>query len=984
MPTDAVFKFIAFRPPQQVDRTALAIRFATELSDRTTGLRASLQAIAANPAAADDPRSLARRHIASAGYVASPAVRVQNFGLLEAMAQAVAQARLQATPGAAAVAAIRTLFADDTGAFLASNTVGALEDSLWDGLYATTIAHRERPHDRQAIIQALRHLHLLRAVAALPDSATTLSAPLDDYLNARLVLPAGLLPGAMGSPTGSPDVLPTGQAEPPDKTLTDTLQPLFAAMADLRMHAGEHQDETVDRAMRRMAAMRPAILPERPSLLARWGWRTPESAARSQVKPAGERETLLRLGAERAGRLAPGTRARIAGVGLSAANSSVIALLQALEEQVRLTTRRYIAGQPRAIAYQLGGVYVPGTVTQGTPPFGGKPGQPGALPQGRIRNRGIADLMVVEQTLLRYEVGEIAHVENVMQGETRHRSHRRLSRTEMEVITETDRSEDSERDLQTTERFEMQRETQQTIKSDASVKAGITVSGGFGPVQTTAYSDFSLQVSQSESNRSSTGYAKDISDRSVARIMERNREQRTRRTLEEFRERNDHGFDNAAGPAHLRGVYRWVNKVYRAQVVNYGRRLMLEFIVPEPAAFYRYAEQNGAVEGVTLTPPAHPQVVVQLPGGQSVAQELTTPDQLDRTNYVWPAGQYNVDDIAPPPPERTVIAVALEIPNTSGALVAKASSELQVPVGYVAVTAEFHAGWAASPLYIQIGNNWTYSSDGVFALDAEDRTVPLSMMTGATPLVLNVEVVCQLRGETLAQWRMDTFNAIMAAHAKREAAYREQVAAALIRQSVTILGRNPARNRQIESAELKKACIRIMSGQDFTSFNAMGPGGAPPAYPEFDVAESIAEGRIIQFFEQAFEWEELTYLFYPYFWARKDSWLALHPIEDTDPLFTQFLQAGAARVLVPVRPQFNDTVLHYLSAPVAPDDPWSGGDAPIINDPHYLSLADELRAFTGGAADGVPVDEPWEIRVPTNLVYLQDDAALPDFATLLP
>ena len=58
------------------------------------------------------------------------------------------------------------------------------------------------------------------------------------------------------------------------------------------------------------------------------------------------------------------------------------------------------------------------------------------------------------------------------------------------------------------------------------------------------------------------------------------------------------------------------------------------------------------------------------------------------------------------------------------------------------------------------------------------------------------------------------------------------------------------------------------------------------------------EGRLIEFFEQAFEWEQITYLFYPYFWGRKANWIMLSNQSDPDPAFMQFLQGGAARVVL--------------------------------------------------------------------------------------
>jgi hypothetical protein len=158
-------------------------------------------------------------------------------------------------------------------------------------------------------------------------------------------------------------------------------------------------------------------------------------------------------------------------------------------------------------------------------------------------------------------------------------------------------------------------------------------------------------------------------------------------------------------------------------------------------------------------------------------------------------------------------------------------------------------------------------------------------------------------------------------------------------------------------------------------------------YPEFDVADAALEGKIIQFFEQAFEWNNIVYRFYPYQWARKEKWDDLYALTDPDPLFTDFLRAGAARVIVPVHPSYNDALLYYLETGVL----WNGGEPPTINDPLYVSIVEELRsdATVNDAGDGLPlckvdsetpciVDE-WDVKLPTNLVYLQRTPELPNY-----
>ena len=74
--------------------------------------------------------------------------------------------------------------------------------------------------------------------------------------------------------------------------------------------------------------------------------------------------------------------------------------------------------------------------------------------------------------------------------------------------------------------------------------------------------------------------------------MTSTREERSTRTIDEFIETNLHRLQAPDG--HVVGLYRWVDKIYQAKVVNYGKRLMFEFLVPEPAAFHLYAQTEMA------------------------------------------------------------------------------------------------------------------------------------------------------------------------------------------------------------------------------------------------------------------------------------------------------------------------------------------------------------------------------------------------------
>src|SRR5262249_45822242 len=186
--------------------------------------------------------------------------------------------------------------------------------------------------------------------------------------------------------------------------------------------------------------------------------------------------------------------------------------------------------------------------------------------------------------------------------------------------------------------------------------------------------------------------------------------------------------------------------------------------------------------------------------------------------------------------------------------------------------------------------------------------------------------------------------------------YDNVVQAAKIRAGFTqIQGKNPVANRETEQIELKRGCISLLTGQRFETFDAMVSNVSPYGDPEIDFAEAKVAGETILFFEESLEWTNMTYVFYPYFWSSKQEWVMLSQLDDDDPLFGKFLQAGAARVQVPVRIGFNQAMCHYLKGGFV----WKADGTLVVADEHgqpdpvQMSILDELKSqFGDNAIDG--------------------------------
>ncbi|GAA4757338.1 hypothetical protein GCM10023350_48670 [Nocardioides endophyticus] len=590
---------------------------------------------------------------------------------------------------------------------------------------------------------------------------------------------------------------------------------------------------------------------------------------------------------------------------------------------------------------------------------------------GSVQPVGVGDLLVVRQQIKKYEGGELAHIENVLDGESHQRRVMRAKESETTITVEEEESKEEERDSQTTERFELQREAASVVKDDVSLKAGLSVSGSYGPtVEFKASADFAMDHSKEESAKTASKYSKEVTERAASKVTERRRTQTVLRTLEKFEDTTEHGINNPAGNGHVIGAYQWVDKVYEAQVFNYGKRMMFDLMIPEPGAFWLHATTMKPMPGTSTTKPT---------------PFTLTPAQIDEWNYRYYVHLYQVAGVKPPPAPYVAVSKTVDgaaSDDDDGVLTKIA--DVPVPDGYQAVTANttgllafWHDDWSVDYAVGKTswrqngGTGWSHG----YTLGNEEGALPFAVKTfHVANVAVAVEVTCQRTTRVLDAWKLETHAAIQQGYLKLLRDYQDELAALQVQAQNAIAGRNPAENRQIERAELRKHAIATLTAQQFDLFGAVAT--APEGFPELDLAEADAEGRYVRFFEQAFEWEQMMYLFYPYYWGRKTNWLNRALLQDVDPQFADFLKAGSARVVLPVRPGFETAVAHFLDT----GEIWDGANPPLLTSPLYVSIIQEIKERDLAPGDEVAQGDPWDVRLPTTLVRLRPDGSLPTWA----
>lgn len=622
-----------------------------------------------------------------------------------------------------------------------------------------------------------------------------------------------------------------------------------------------------------------------------------------------------------------------------------------------------------------------------------------ATPQ--VQSVGVAELLVVKQQITRYEPADIAHIENVLAGEGKERTHRKLDRIEEETEWSSEETVTQERELEATQRFEVNKETSTTTQKDQQKGFGLSLSGKYGPTVEFS-SELNLQNtnSQTESTRNAVNYARDVIERSRDSIVTTVREQRRRRVLREVEEVNRHSLNNA-GDTHISGVYQFVDKIYTSQVFNYGLREMFDFLIPEPASYLIHLNKMPRSDIQLPVPP------VELSAFVADASEI------DEFNYLELGARYGVDGLTAPPPyvviRRQGVTHGQGEASEGGQPRSFAEADVEIPQGYEAVFADVAAVLTSDEvptLVITIGtqiltlkkadftevdlgqgNFKAYQLTRLVLTPAEfsdhlaAEKISIHVFANETAnYTVKVKIAFKNKDANLG-WQVKTYDKIAEAYRNLQLQYQQAVEEIRSRREQESVGNDdfgspPSRNLRLVAAELKKHCLAVLRGTHDHILSTPHSGGtAPDDPPFFDIAEAITDGAKIRFLETAFEWDQLQYVFYPYFWARIEQWADRFHIRNLDPAFEEFLRAGSARVVVPVRPGLEAAVAHFLVTGVV----WNGEGEPTVEDPKYRPIVEEIKERAGAKKGEVKVGEPWETRIPTAAVKLRKDDALPEW-----
>jgi hypothetical protein len=364
------------------------------------------------------------------------------------------------------------------------------------------------------------------------------------------------------------------------------------------------------------------------------------------------------------------------------------------------------------------------------------------------------------------------------------------------------------------------------------------------------------------------------------------------------------------------------------------------------------------------------------------------PTLLSEWNWDYYVAGYGASGVTPPPPPEVTVArtfsgIAQNPFSDADELrfsMMASGIELPIPEGYQAQKVKARIRWSGFSGYLDLvvgnafkrfvfGTDWHFENN----LNSETGTIPITVMLpeGQTQFTLAIEVICERTEERMARWQASAHAGILGAARERLADYEQQLANLRAALRLLTTGTPVERKKQMVRQEIQKACLEVVTAQHFDGLSAIEH--SPQGYPQPYLPNIEPYGRYLRFFEHAFEWEQMTWRYAPYFWGRKPYWVQTLLRDDPDSVFSDFLQAGAARALVSVRPGFEASVLAFMLDGTVP----TVDALTEITSPLYLPLLQELREPDTALDKGKPYGDPWELRLPTTLVALRRDGTFP-------
>jgi hypothetical protein len=529
--------------------------------------------------------------------------------------------------------------------------------------------------------------------------------------------------------------------------------------------------------------------------------------------------------------------------------------------------------------------------------------------------------------------------------------------------------------------FESYSERGVTEKTDSSTAAesevhqsntlnfGATLSGSYGPVSLTTTLGLTKAGDERQSVKTSMQRNQEVTQKSSARVRQ---EHKVSIKIESKQGMDSTSFKTITNPSPdaVRIDYYKMMRKWRTELYRYGLRMTYDICIPTPgvrlwARWRRLADIDLAL--------------------QTPLQFGWKPSDMDE-GWVYAEGLKNGIVIGKPPPASVTPPPVFDTTpfynEGDSGQVQFGRISFDVPDGYQLASGQFTADvarWVDNPqlFHLLTENDATTAGDRISSplgqhIGTSGHQTVSYTYRGISQAAIMVQFTCGQK-TTYEAWQNAVWHQLhdaAAARLQEENARLQTERDTLWR---ALVGKDTLSLRRLEREEMLRLIMLWLLGPGTSYANAPSwveatvnlmladeiaflPEAAKPATPSPSFAgvggaqwsQALLFGDLVKFVQEAVEWENLLYFLYPYFWGSEQQGRQKMLFEHPDPEHQNFLRAGYCRLVLTVRPGFEEDFTRLVE---------TGSLGGATTSP-YLPIAEEIanRARTNYA--GIPPANP--------------------------
>ncbi len=559
---------------------------------------------------------------------------------------------------------------------------------------------------------------------------------------------------------------------------------------------------------------------------------------------------------------------------------------------------------------------------------------------------GLGELAVVRKRYIGWNYGGLAKIINKIPGSQTEVKTERIAESTIKTTTSS-----LERSFTASERREksskeLNKAMSNVFNKEMAVEAGIRASYNTGMTKIEANANFSLNLSETKSQNINETHAKETVNRAVEEMTSEKSKIIENEVSEMIKQIESLVVSDAPEISY---ALAYVNDVFLFDVIRYGKRLMLELYIPEPAIGFieKYINNRNIppkpelFKGSLKTISVHDWACLQ---SRYPEIKIPQPPSIVTTReFKWagsPAEEVNnnAEDIAegsvPVPsgywPEKVAVSIGLEagslqtvefgISVSGRAIVQGAWSRLgDLHIGTLEhTTHSFHHDGVDTiidqEVYLSESNNQIIDDDSISTVNIWEQgesheTIPITAKFfnhRDKAAFVNMLFYFRRMDEAVMQWKADVFTMIKKADSQRTEDYESNLIA--LKESVLVDTDRVVDEEDIKS-ELKKWFNKAMYGKplllDLIEKNSLEDDSLEPSFGK--------ESSYLEFlrFDESFDWKNIRYIPLDKNFGERDLLPFKERVKSENFFVDKFVQAGAARLSVPIIPGRELWVLKY-------------------------------------------------------------------------